>query len=181
MAVLPFRERFRLAWELTWPFALIDLAVVLLLHGVLDVSGETGDAVWAVASFFIVSPWVIRRALRREYGGSRIAVLRGGALSPGLGYQESLKVMWLLLWRSLVLALAALLVLSLALRMTGFSSRRFSTQDPLANSLGLSLTEDCSDLVLFPFLIPGMLRKRYRGFRLELRAEEQKPRPVRKR
>jgi hypothetical protein len=177
----PFRKRFRLAWELTWPFALIDLSVVLLLHGVLAVSGETGDAIWAVASFFLVSPWVIRRALRREYGGSRIVVLRGGAVSFGLGYQESLKVMWLLAWRSLVLALAALLAISLALRVTGLNSYRFSTQDPVTNSLGLSLVEDGADLVLFPFLIPGMLRKRYRGFRLELQAPEPKPLRPRKR
>jgi len=83
-------------------------------------------------------------------------------------------VMWLLAWRSLVLALAALLALSLALRVTGLNSYRFSTQDPVANSLGLSLVEDCSDLVLFPLLIPGVLRKGYRGFRLELGVREQK-------
>jgi hypothetical protein len=169
-----------MAWELTWPFALIDLGVVVLLHGVLDVSGETGDAIWAVVSFFVVSPWVIRRALQREYGGSRIVVERGDAEASTLGYQESLKVMWLLAWRWLALALAALLVLSLALRVTGFSSHRFSTEDPLASNLGLSVVGDVSDLALFPFLIPGMLRKRYRGFHLEFRAPEPEPRPVRK-
>ena len=170
-----------MAWELTWPFALIDLAVVLLIHGLLEVSGETGDAIWAVASFFVVSPWVVRRALLREYGGSRIVVVRRDGESSNLSYQESLKVMWLLAWRWLVLALAGLLVLSLALRVTGFSSRRFSTQDPLTSNLGLSIVGDVSDLALFPVLIPGMLRKRYRGFHLELRAPDPKPRPARKR
>jgi len=169
-----------MAWELTWPFALIDLAVVLLLHGVLDVSGETGDAIWAVVSFFVVSPWVVRRALHREYKGLRIVVVRGEAAASTLGYQESLKVMWLLAWRWLALALVALLALSLALRVTGFNSRQFSTQDPLASNFGLSVVGDVSDLALFPVLIPGMLRKRYRGFHLELRAPELKPRPVRK-
>ena len=40
---LTFGDRFRLAWELTWPLALIDLGVVVLIHGAFDVRGEVLD------------------------------------------------------------------------------------------------------------------------------------------
>ena len=33
-----------MAWELTWPMALIDLGVVILLHGFLEVQGESADS-----------------------------------------------------------------------------------------------------------------------------------------
>src|SRR5438132_4873105 len=105
----------------------MDLAVVLVIRGLLDAKDETPDSVWAVVAFFVASPWVIRRAFRRVYEGSRIEVARGENPSP-LRYQESLKVMWLLAWRSLVLGLGALLVVSLALRVLGVSARRFAVE-----------------------------------------------------
>ncbi len=158
-----------MAWELTWPLTLIDLVVVVLIHGVLIVEGEALDSIWAVAAFFVVSPWVVRRALARPYGPARVIVLRGGKEQSGLKYQESLKVMWLLAWRALPLMLAALLVISLALRVAGIKGSNFSIDDPLENALGLSTIDALSSLLFSPFLIPGMMRKRYRGFHLDLK------------
>ena len=157
---MTFRERLRMAWELTWPLALADLAVVVIVHGVFNAQGETADSIWAVGSFFTVAPWVVRRALRLKYGPWRI--------EPALTYQQSLKVMWLLMWRTLVLSLAALLVLSLILRVLGVNTQALGEQSPLPNNLGLSLADALSSLLCSPFLIPGMLRKRYRGFHLQL-------------
>ena len=172
LVTLTPRDRLRLAWELTWPLGLIDAAVVLIVHGPLDARDETLDSIWAVAAFFVASPWVVRRALKQVYGGRKILVQRpGGAaarLTTALTYQESLKVMWLLAWRTLLLSLAALLVFSGLLRVAGMSARTFSTSDPLVNALGLSLVDSLASLAFTPFLAPGMLRKRYRGFRLEL-------------
>ena len=156
---LAYRDRLRMAWELTWPMALIDLAVVLLLHGFLEVQGESADSLWAVAAFFGVSPWVVRRGLNLKYGRSRVR--------PKLSYQQSLKVMWLLGWRTLALSLAALVPLSLALRALHFNIN-VGEQSAIANNLGLSGLDFVSSLVFYPFLIPAMLRKAYRGFRLEV-------------
>jgi len=158
-----------MAWELTWPLTLIDLVVVVLIHGVLIVEGEALDSIWAVAAFFVVSPWVVRRALARAYGPARVVVIRGGEEQAKLSYQESLKVMWLLAWRALPLMLAALLVISLALRVAGIKGSYFSIDDPLENALGLSTIDALSSLLFSPFLIPGMMRKRYRGFHLDLK------------
>lgn len=167
MRSLSYRSRFRLAWELTWPLTALDLAVVFLIHGLFEPANETPDSVWALIAFFGVSPWVIRRAFAQTYRGLRIAVTRPQGPSP-LSYQESLKVMWLLAWRSMVLGLAALLLLSLLLRIFGITARDISVQSPLANALGLSLIDAVTSLAFTPLLTPSMLRKRYKGFLLEL-------------
>ena len=165
MTGLSYRLRLRMAWELTWPLALLDFLLVFVFHGIFDTAAETWDSIWAVVSFLAVSPWVVRRALRRRYGRLRVVV----SGSPrALRYQESLKVMWLLAWRTLVLSLVSLLVISLVLRLAGLRSRAFTNEDPLWNSLGLSAADAVSSLVFAPLLIPGMLRKRFKGFHLEL-------------
>ena len=174
-----------MAWELTWPLSLIDLAVIVMIHGVLDVEGETLDSIWAVAAFFVVSPWVVRRAVARPYGALhgalRVTVAAGSQERARLTYQESLKVMWLLAWRALVLSLAALLVISGALRLAGVSAGNLSNPGPFLNALGLSAIDALSSIAFYPLLIPGMLRKRFRGFHLEVREAAPQPQaPVRK-
>jgi hypothetical protein len=163
-----------MAWEMTWPLAALDLAVVLTIHGVLDPQTETLDSVWAVIGFFVVSPWVVRRALSQRYGSVRIAVVSQGADRSRLTYQQSLKVMWLLAWRSTVLALVALLVLSALFRLAGIQAGDLPAQGPLVNALGLSAVDAVTSLLFFPFLIPGMVRKKYRDFHLELRSTSRK-------
>jgi hypothetical protein len=175
---LTFRERVHMAWELTWPVSLLDLLVVVVIHGVLEAQGETLDSIWAVAVFFVVFPWVVRRALARPYGILRTVVVTRGEERPRLSYQQSLKVMWLLSWRPLLPTFLALLVISATLRLARVDTNHFidsfSSNDPLANAVGLSVIDAITSMVFLPFVIPGMLRKRYRGFHLEVR-ESAKP------
>jgi hypothetical protein len=175
---LPFRERWRMSWELTWPLALMDAAVMVVIHGMIEARGETLDSIWAVVAFFVASPWVVQRALARRYGSWNIVMTRGGE-ERRMGYQESFKVMWLLAWRTLPLALLAALAISGLLHLLRIPTTAIDTQDPLVNALGLSVVDSVASLVLSPFLIPGMLRKKYRGFRLELK-EFVAPKPATK-
>jgi len=168
---LTFRDRLRLAWELTWPLALIDLGVVVLIHGAFDVKSEIPDTLWALIAFFGVGPWVVRRALARRYADWRIVPVTGKIQSAHLNYQQSLKVMWLLAWRTIPVALLALLAVSALFRATGASlPQSASLDDPMVNQLGLSMIDTISSLALYPLLIPGMLKKRYKGFHLEVRS-----------
>ncbi len=177
MPKLTLHERVRMAWELTWPVSLMDLLVAFAIHGVLEAQGETLDSIWAVAVFFVVFPWVVRRALARPYGAWRIVamvrVMKGAEGRSRLSYQQSLKVMWLLAWRPLAPSLVALLAISATLRLARVDTHAFvdsfSSNDPLVNALGLSFIDAITSMVFLPFVIPGMLRKRYRGFRLEVR------------
>ena len=168
---LTFLDRFRLAWELTWPLALLDLAAVVLIHGAFDVKGEALDAAWALVTLFGVAPWVVRRALQRSYADWRIIVSIRRAESHQLNYQQSFKVMWLLAWRTIPLQLLAALAISGLFRLTGASlPHSTSLDDPLVNQFGLTLIDTISGMVLYPLLIPGMLKKRYKGFHLEVRS-----------
>ena len=94
---MTFAERFRIAWQIVWPFTLIDLAMVVFIHGVLDAQSSLPDIIWGVASFFIVAPWVVRRALKRK----RIVAVTNQVVRPELNYQQSFKAMWLLSWRTI--------------------------------------------------------------------------------
>jgi hypothetical protein len=166
---LSFRERLRLAWELTWPLSLIDLAMVVVIHGAINAQGEVLDSLWALVAFFGVSPWVVRRALAQPDKTWRVEAVSRGVAAAKLTYQQSLKVMWLLSWRTIPLALAALFVFSALFKLLGVSVSGISAQDPLVNAAALSLVDFLTSMVLYPLLIPGMLKKRYRGFRLEVK------------
>jgi hypothetical protein len=171
---LNFKDRLLLTWQLTWPLAAIDLAVVLWLHGILDVRGETYDSIWAFAVFFVVSPWVMKRAFRRTYHGRTIVAVRSHPHQERgeLRYQESLKVIWLLAWRSTVLMLIAILAVSYLLNLMGLAGRlRSPIESPLANYVGISLLDSLVSIVFTPLLIPAMLRKRFKGFSLEVEEE----------
>ncbi len=161
-----------MAWEFTWPMALLDLVFVVVVHGIIEPSGETWDSIWAVISFIAVWPWIIGRAFRREYGHRRVMAARsqtgGNKYASPPVYQENLKIVWLLAWRSLVLLLVAGFVISLVLKLIGGASYDFSTTNPLINNAGLDAVDILSNLIFFPLLIPGMLRKHYRGFDLVL-------------
>jgi hypothetical protein len=65
---------------------------------------------------------------------------------------------------------------SLALRALHLDAN-LTGENPLVNNVGLSVADALSSLVFYPFLVTAMLRKRYRGFRLEL-VEQAPPVPV---
>jgi hypothetical protein len=168
---LSFPKRLRLAWELTWPLSLADLAVIVVLHGALNVEGQTLDTIWALVLLFVISPFVVRRALARPAPEWHIVSVSRGVEGERLTYQQSFKVMWLLAWRTIPLGLAVLLVVSALFRATGASLGNISAQDPLVNNGALTLFDTVTSMLLYPLLIPGMLKKRYRGFHLELRGK----------
>jgi hypothetical protein len=172
--MLSYRERLRFAWQLIWPSALIELgwAVFQIVAGV----QSTGvDSLYYVASFFLIGPWLVRRAIRLGYPDFSLVVVGDDDRAHGMTYQESLKVFWLLGWRTAILMIAALIPLSLLVgalvkvsladwvRSFGFSK--------VGNNLGLAAVDFLAGLALFPLLIPTMLRKQYRGFHLEVRRE----------
>lgn len=167
---LTFRERVQFAWQLAWPVVLIDVAWSVLLYVVLGRRPTDLDGAYVVVSLLLVFPFVVRRALRMRYPGYRIGLLRDGAPAD-YGYTESFKVMWLLSWRTSVLFLGLLLIVSLFGRFLSvqLSSLVPKTQDaPFLNAVGVSVLENGVGLVLQPLVVPGMLSKQYKGFRLAL-------------
>jgi hypothetical protein len=169
---LSFRERLLFAWQIIWPLAALDFGWAVLLYLVIAKNESNLDSVYRLASFFLLAPWVVRRAFAFPYSGFRLEVLREGAPSR-LDYQDSLKVMWLLSWRTAILTLAALVPLSLLLSAITdkplAESARSLASTPFTNALALTVADLGSSFLLLPLVIPGMLRKQYRGFTLAAR------------
>lgn len=166
--MLSWRERFRVTWELVWPGTLIDATRALLLF-LLGIESTSLDSIYLLIAFFVVEPWVVRRALRLKYPGLHFNITGEEDSEPRpMSYQESLKVVWLLTWRSTLLLLAAAVPFSflvgkvLHLPLTEW----FHASSRLANALGLTMVDLVTGLAFFPLLIPAMLRKEYRGFRI---------------
>jgi hypothetical protein len=77
--------------------------------------------------------------------------------------------MWLLSWRTSILTLGSLFAISLFLRYLNVQLATLvpsSQEAPFLNAAGLSVVENSLALFLMPFVVPGMLGKRYQGFRV---------------
>jgi hypothetical protein len=175
---LTFGERYSLAWQLTWPLTLIDIGIAFIIHVVLDIHKPGAELVSEIPNLLIIAPWIVRLMMRRSYPGFRLKTLVNGTPAE-MGYTESFKVMWLLSWRTEVLMLVLLLVVSFFLRFVNvqLASLVPSTEEsPFLSALGLSLVLNAAALILMPFVIPGMFSKKYQGFRIV--AERIAPQPL---
>jgi len=165
---LGFSERVNLTWQLVWPTVAAQFAWGFTVYVMLGVTSQNAELVFFVPYLLVIAPWLVRRMMRLRYAGFRLKTLVDGVESP-MAFTESFKVMWLLNWRTSVLILGLLLVVSF---FGQFLSVQLSSlvptaqQAPFVNSMGVSLLENAAAMILMPLVIPGMLRKRYQGFRV---------------
>jgi hypothetical protein len=173
-----FRERIALTWGITWPLLVIDVLWTLLLHAFVEGDTSTAETGFQIASLFLVGPMVLRRAFRLGTREHTIAVMKYRQEAP-MSIGDALSVFWLLAWRSLILALLALAPLSLLLKFVVTAGMnewvRGLAASPITNALGLTAVDGIMNMAFVPFLIPAMLRKRYRQFALVLRARPNAP------
>jgi hypothetical protein len=171
---LTFGERYSLSWQLTWPLTLIDIGIAFLIHVILDIHKPGAELISEIPNLLIIAPWIVRRMMSRSYPGFRLKTLVGGVPAP-MGYTESFKVMWLLSWRTEVLMLVLLLVVSFFLRFVNvqLASLVPSTEEsPFISALGLSLVLNAAAFLLMPLVMPGMFSKQYQGFRVVAERKE---------
>lgn len=172
-SVLSYRERMGLAWQLVWPAIALDVVWCVVVYSIYETIPPKAELLFAILYLLGVAPWLVRRMMRRKYPRFRLLTLVDGKETT-MGYTESFKVMWLLSWRSSVLMLLALFVVSLFGR---FLSVQLSTlvpsaeQAPLFNAIGLSVVENGSALFLLPLVMPGMFHKQYQGFRVSAKRQ----------
>lgn len=175
---LTFSERVNMTWQLVWPTVAAQFAWGFTVYVLLGVTSQNAELVFFVPYLLVIAPWLVRRMVRRRYEGFRLKTLVEGTEAP-LGFTESFKVMWLLNWRTSVLILGLLLVVSF---FGQFLSVQLSTlvptaqQAPFVNSMGVSLLENAGAMILMPLVMPGMFRKRYQGFRMAVERNA-KPKP----
>ncbi len=165
---LSFSERYRMAWQLTWPTLAVDFGWATLVHGLLEIGGQAPMLFHEFFSLFLVAPFLVRRMVGLRYPGFRIKTLFADG-EGRMGYSESFKVMWLLSWRTTVAAIFLLLpVVAAFLKITGLDVQSLAPSggSETLNQIGLSFVLNGASFVLMPLIIPGMFAKRYQGFRV---------------
>ena len=169
---MKYRERLEFSWQASWPGFVAGLPFALLAF-ILDSPNELVKIQLAEAAIglLVVGPFVIRRALAYAYRAFRFEVYGYGSTVPRLiGRLESLKVVWLLSWRTEILSLACLVPISFVFTSLQKILPIFGQGNDTNPGLGMvyeSLLYLAADLALMPLIIPRMLSKRYTGFHIE--------------
>ena len=87
-------ERLQLTWALFWPcaiFSLVDWWVRIQFPFSIAIGG------------LICSTWVVHRTVGLSFSGFYLVVVRSsGEETRAMNYRESLKVNWLICWRTIV-------------------------------------------------------------------------------
>ena len=175
-----YRERLEFSWQASWPGFVAGLPFALLAF-ILDSPNELVkiQLAEAVIGLFVVGPFVIRRALGYAYRTFRFEVYGYGSSVPRLiGRLESLKVVWLLSWRTEILSLLCLVPISFV--FTGLQKILPIFGQPGDTNPGLGMIYEsllylAADLALMPLIAQGMLSKRYKGFHIEAKRFEPAP------
>jgi hypothetical protein len=167
-SILTYRERLGLSWGLVWPIFMIEILWAVVTHLMLERHDPGIEFLPEIPSLFLISPYLIRRMMSAKHPGFRLTTLRYGEPAV-MNYTESFKAMWLLMWRTEVVALLLVLLISMFARYLNvqLSTLVPSAKDaPFFNAVGTALVLNGAGLFLMPLVMPGMFHKRYQGFRI---------------
>ncbi len=117
---LPLNQRLQLVWEIWWPCAALGTFAHLSQRLLNLKDGNPTIIAVNVLIFFAFSPWVIRRAVRLDFPGFNLVVIRhNGTKTRAMNYWESLSVNWLFTVRPLLWILALAIIFVLPGKMLG--------------------------------------------------------------
>lgn len=167
-------ERFAVALELSGPSAITFWFYAALEHKFRSVTGNVVPGLTlAIVWFFVVAPWTVRRAIALRRPAFDVAVVRrDGPASDRMRYGESLRVTWLLSWRTTLILLTPTM-----LRAVLDPSFNQVTERAVYPIQAL-LTLDWADLLLMltvwiglagMWLVGAAVRKRYRDFSIRIK------------
>ena len=167
-----YKQRLEFTWQASWPGFVAGLPFALVAF-LMDSPNDLVkiQLVEAAIGVFVVGPYVICRALAYAYSSFRFQVFGyGSTVARPIGLLESLKVAWLLSWRTEILSLLCLVPVSFV--FTGLQKLLpiFGQAGETTPGLGMvyeGLLYLAADLTLMPLIVPGMLSKRYKGFHIE--------------
>jgi hypothetical protein len=168
-------ERLELAWALTWPGSVIYVIYWLLRASRLSPEVFIEMLCLGVLGLFLFEPWVVRRAVKLDFRGFHLVVFRSGSseATRGINYWESLRVAWLLTWRTIMLELMLLVLvqvswLGIHWLITGVLPPRpldiMTVQSPGAAGLLRTLGDQMFLLLLTFWVVKAAVRKNYSNF-----------------
>ncbi len=168
---LPLRQRLQLVWEIWWPCASIA-TFVLLVQRLLGLrEGNPAETASSLLIFFVFSPWVIRRAVKLDFPGFNLVVIRhNGTKTRAMNYWESLSVNWLFTVRALLLLIPLLIAALLVGKMLGMPNPFPLSEEPrsaVAAILFHVIGEATSFILFLVWLISAATKKQYSEFVLK--------------
>ncbi len=166
-SILTYRERLGLSWRLVWPIFLLEILWDFLALVILEIRSPGIEYLPGIPTLFLISPYLVRRMMAAKHPGFRLNTLRYG-VPAAMNYTESFKAMWLLMWRTQIVAMLLLLpLISLFGQLLNVQLSTLVPKDaPFFNAVGQSVVLNAAELFLMPLVMPGMFHKRYKGFRL---------------
>ena len=188
---MTYGESVRVAWLVSWRSAIIGgltgfvvglaFAIPALLLGV----SETATQVLLYClllplGFFLISPWIMRMMMRKRFRGFHLQVVPSRPRDrTRMTYRESLPVVWLLYWRfwvvgTLISGVAILPVLILAFPAfpPAMSISQYSITRYLYGAAVVVIGTSSLVFVAYPLVVRMMMRKQFKGFRLEIRPHQ---------
>lgn len=161
-------ERLAVAWALLWPEVVAEMLVHPIVHGLAatGLSFGTLDLFDAGLRFFVVSPWVVRRAFALSYSGFRFEVVRKTG-EMGMRYGDGLAVVWLFLVRTALIVLVAGVPMMLAWKFAG-GAFDLSAHGSLSRDLLGTLSAIPIVLALSMWLVGTAVRKQYQNFSIRV-------------
>jgi hypothetical protein len=162
-------ERLRLTWALGWPGALLNLAYAVL-RGQLRLSEgqlQGMDQVFGILVFFLFGTWVVRRTVRLNFPWFYLEVIRGDAPEGTrmMRYSESLSVVWLITWRTMVILLPLIIAVAFWARL---HQQPHELSRELYSPLGSLLCILAETPVFYFWIVKAAVNKRYARFSLRL-------------
>jgi len=105
-------EKLRLTRKLVGPSACLGLILYSWLRDRMPLSVAL---VLGILLFFLFATWVVRLAVRMDFTGFRLLVIRGDGrdVTRTMSYRESLSVAWLMCWRASLLIMPLVAAASL--------------------------------------------------------------------
>jgi len=127
---------------------------------------------------FVILPWVVRRAVRLNFHGFHLLVLRSsGEETRSMKYSEGLRVAWLIAWRgSIIGAIVCGPIYAVLWAVRGARPDipfQQHVADPGLRGLGRQLVVELVESALFLIILviwtlKGALKKQYSDFLLRL-------------
>jgi hypothetical protein len=161
----------QIVWFIAWTSFLWDAVLWLVMLGLRRyLNDSTARSVYGAGGIFIflvIAPWIARLAVQKSFAGFHLVAVRtkDGVETRVLSYIESLSVIWLMLWRLVIVGNIVVIGSWLLLRI---QLGPFSTADEgepgLRGFIELLIDNAVVLPLLYFWLVPAALRKRYSRF-----------------
>ena len=164
--MLTYGERLRIGWFLLWRLYVPVVSIMTFIGPSLP--PLWGDPIVNFAiSLLVAYPLILPMMMRKQFRWHRVQIVRPESVvayrgKQVLSYGERLRIGWFLLWRERLIKALGAGILTIVVRSFLALSPETAEEIGYFSSFPLAL------LVAYPLILPMMMRKQFKGFRLHI-------------